>query len=389
MVGRRRWLVPLLLVGMLAAPSTVIAVQLGAHSSSKRAQSNTAGRAQDYRFTAPQSGKVSRLSLYLDRASTARALELGLYSGTAGSARARLARCTVRSPRRGAWNRCVIPEVTLKKRSTYWLAVMQPKGSKGALRYRVKRGAGRSYASASARLGVLPRSWRNGPRRGASRASIVADRPSSPASPSLAPLGLAPEPVPVPNGVAPGGPARIPQPVCSLQVSGVPAIEAALANAANDGKTICVTAAGGDSTLRWSSKHSAMTTVAAIPTDGSVTLPGIDFSGANNITVQGFRLTGGTSLEDGASSIRLLGNTFSDMSSDALDIHQTGGDIWFVGNLVQNIRYTGDAFTGYGIRRSAGRTTASTSTTTRSTWAATAGTRCNSEMCTTSRSSAT
>ena len=55
-------------------------------------------------------------------------------------------------------------------------------------------------------------------------------------------------------------------------------------------------------------------------------------------------------LNDDPSHIRLVNNEMRDMSDDALDTHQGASDIWFVGNQVQNIRFTGDAYTGYGIQ---------------------------------------
>jgi hypothetical protein len=99
-----------------------------------------------------------------------------------------------------------------------------------------------------------------------------------------------------------------------------------------------------------------MTRVLAVPADGSVSLPGIVFAGASNITVEGFRLTGGSSIEQKSSHIRLVKNRAVDMTADVVDIREGNSDIWFVGNLVQNIRYTGSAFTGYGIQTFGGPT---------------------------------
>jgi hypothetical protein len=141
-----------------------------------------------------------------------------------------------------------------------------------------------------------------------------------------------------------------------MSVSGVSAISSAIASSANDGKTICVIGGGTGSTLRWTAKRSTMTRVVAVPADGSISIPGVTFAGASNITVEGFRLTGGASVEAGSSHIRLLKNKITDMTSDALDLRDGPSDVWFVGNLVQNIRYTGAAFTGYGVQTFGGPT---------------------------------
>jgi hypothetical protein len=117
-----------------------------------------------------------------------------------------------------------------------------------------------------------------------------------------------------------------------------------------------VTAGGSGSQLNWTAKKSSMTRVLAQPADGTVSIPGIRFSGASNITVEGFRITGGSSLENSSSHIRFVKNVMKDMSSDVLDLHYSNSDVWFVGNLVQNIKYTGSAFTGYGIQTFAGPT---------------------------------
>jgi hypothetical protein len=79
-------------------------------------------------------------------------------------------------------------------------------------------------------------------------------------------------------------------------------------------------------------------------------IPGIEFAGASNITVEGFRLSSRSQLTGNPSHIRLVGNVMRDMSDDALDTHGAASDIWFVANEVRDIRFTGDAFSGYGIQ---------------------------------------
>jgi hypothetical protein len=52
----------------------------------------------------------------------------------------------------------------------------------------------------------------------------------------------------------------------------------------------------------------------------------------------------------------MVKNQIVNQTADVLDIREDASDIWFVGNLVQNITYNGEAFTGYGIQTFGGPT---------------------------------
>ena len=144
---------------------------------------------------------------------------------------------------------------------------------------------------------------------------------------------------------------------CDVEVSSRDALTSAVQSSANAGKTICATAGSyGTSQLVWTVDHPAMTRVLAQPADGSVSIPGSVFRGASNLTIEGFNVTTGSSVESNASHIKLLNNRFHDMSSDVLDFHEGNSDVSFIGNLVQNIRYNGAAFTGYGLQTFGGPT---------------------------------
>jgi hypothetical protein len=144
---------------------------------------------------------------------------------------------------------------------------------------------------------------------------------------------------------------------CDLEVSSRDALTSAVQSTANSGKTICAQPGSyGGGSFVWTVDQPAMTRVVADPADGSISLPGSTFRGASNLTIEGFNVTSGSSVESNASHIRLVNNRFHDMSADVLDFHEGNADIWFVGNLVQNIRYTGGAFTGYGLQTFGGPT---------------------------------
>src|SRR5688500_4994630 len=102
-VPRRVWLASLLLAGLLVAPSPADAARLGSKTVGSKVERNGAGQAQDYRLRAAAGGEVSRLSVYLDRASTASSVELGVYSGTNATAKSLLARCVIKAPKAAAW----------------------------------------------------------------------------------------------------------------------------------------------------------------------------------------------------------------------------------------------------------------------------------------------
>ena len=144
---------------------------------------------------------------------------------------------------------------------------------------------------------------------------------------------------------------------CDVEVNTKTALTSAVQSTANSGKTICVDPGSyGTSQLVWTVDQPAMVRVLANPADGSVSLPGSVFRGASNLTIEGFNVTGGSSVESNAAHIKLLHNRFHDMSDDVLDFHEGNSDITFVGNLVQNISYTGGAFTGYGLQTFGGPT---------------------------------
>jgi hypothetical protein len=144
---------------------------------------------------------------------------------------------------------------------------------------------------------------------------------------------------------------------CDVEVASRDALTSAVQSTANGGKTICVQPGSyGTSAFVWTVDQPAMTRVVAEPADGSISIPGSTFRGASNLTIEGFNVTGGSSLESNAAHIRLVNNRFHDMSADVLDFHEGNSDIWFQGNLVQNIRYTGGAFTGYGLQTFGGPT---------------------------------
>ena len=124
-----------------------------------RDASTAEGDAKAYRFTAASTGQVDRLNVYLDGASTASRVEVGLYSGSDSSAGARgRGWCVIDSPQANAWNRCTFTAVSVTAGAYYWLALLHPLGASGRLQYREGQvaGAPESYLSKDRSLQSLP-----------------------------------------------------------------------------------------------------------------------------------------------------------------------------------------------------------------------------------------
>ena len=131
-----------------------------------------------FRSLAAASGPVDRLSVYLAKTSSAGRVELGLYRNRSGRPSKRLGRCMVTATRPGAWNSCGMKPVTVWAGIAYWATLLQPRRSKGRLRFLMTRTGRRSIAMRSSRAGLkrLPRSMRRGrmvTQKG--RASLFAD----------------------------------------------------------------------------------------------------------------------------------------------------------------------------------------------------------------------
>lgn len=185
----RPLVLPAAVAGLLFACSSAYG-SVGSNVIGSGVDSNAPGRAQDYRVSADASARVDRLSVYLDKTNTAAKVELGLFAGMDSThAGSRLGRCVISAGAAGAWNRCSITAVGATSGNTYWLAVLQPSGTKGTISFR-NRSAGQTYGSSAVdssgnpNLSQLPSPWSNGANWGSQTASVYADL-SGPALPPL------------------------------------------------------------------------------------------------------------------------------------------------------------------------------------------------------------
>jgi plastocyanin len=136
------------------------ALLLGDQSVEPGLDSNPAGTAEAFQFTAAASGTVNVLYLYVDSGSTATSPIVGVYTNTATNTPGTLlSQGTIRSPVSGAWNSVAVPPAAVTAGAQYWIALLAPSGT---LRFRDVGTGGRAQTSAQANLSALAATWSPG-----------------------------------------------------------------------------------------------------------------------------------------------------------------------------------------------------------------------------------
>jgi Right handed beta helix region len=324
---------------LFAAPATALAGgSVGRTSLSGSTHIAHAGRAMAFRSRAASSGRINRLRVYLARRSSVRRLQLALYRNRAGRPSSRLAHCAVTRTRARAWNACAVRRIKVRARTRYWVALLQPRSTRGRLRFRMRR-AGRSAAIRS-RAGIkrLPRAWsraRTVRRKG--RASLFADLKGSSS--------------PTSGGTRPPSPdANLPplgKPSC---VSGATAATTAaqVRSAVEFGSDVCVRAAVGDVNL----DNLSSSTVRTIGTDAAGSMGEISLARSSRITLRArFR---SIQISD-SNSITIeqsrLGGTSADRTLDNLiQVSSKSDDVVIRDNEIAWTSADSSGNTGYGIR---------------------------------------
>jgi Concanavalin A-like lectin/glucanases superfamily/Domain of unknown function (DUF1929)/Bacterial Ig domain/Kelch motif len=126
------------------------------------ADSNAAGSAEAFQYTAGASGAITRLFVYLDSTSAATSVAVGVYTNTSGNDPGTLvASGTITSPAKGTWNSVAIPGVSLTAGTRYWIAILSPSGS-GIVRFRDVASGGSTEMSRQTNLTALPTTWSPG-----------------------------------------------------------------------------------------------------------------------------------------------------------------------------------------------------------------------------------
>jgi hypothetical protein len=140
-------------------------IALGSELLQPKLDYNPAGSAEAFELPAVGSS-VSRISLYVDPASTATSLVAGVYADAEGGPGQLLAQGSTPLARGGGdWNTVHVPQLALTPGSRYWVAILTPAGG-GTLRFRDRccHGAGTSFSvlSHETNLTVLPATWSPG-----------------------------------------------------------------------------------------------------------------------------------------------------------------------------------------------------------------------------------
>jgi hypothetical protein len=123
--------------------------------------SNPAGLAEAFQFTAGADGSANQLTVYIDPTNTATTVVVGLYKDSAGSPQALLTQATITNPIKGAWDTVTVPPAPVTAGGQYWIAVLAPSGT-GAVQFRDRDAGGRSQVSAQSNLVALPATWTPG-----------------------------------------------------------------------------------------------------------------------------------------------------------------------------------------------------------------------------------
>jgi uncharacterized protein YjiK/methionine-rich copper-binding protein CopC len=137
-------------------------VPIGTPTVLSNRDSNSAGTAEAFQYTASASATVTSLSIYLDTNNSATRVIVGIYSNnTSNNPGTLLGQATITAPRAGAWNTVAIPGVSITSGTRYWIAVLSPSGS-GTVRFRDTNRGSKAQTSLQANLTALPATWSPG-----------------------------------------------------------------------------------------------------------------------------------------------------------------------------------------------------------------------------------
>jgi len=149
---------------------------LGSPQVQANVDSNPAGIAEAFRYTAAGTGSAGKINVYLDGTSTATTVIIGVYTNTsAGNPGVLLTSGTISTPQAGAWNTVSVRAAGVTAGTDYWLAVLAPRKG-GTIRFRdlPSGSGGPTQTSAQKSLTTLPSSWKAGTHFANSPASLFA-----------------------------------------------------------------------------------------------------------------------------------------------------------------------------------------------------------------------
>ena len=167
--GRRRRLVTAglsLLAALAIAPAANAAdAQLaGTNVVGSIGSEAVPGAAEVYKTTAAATGVATSISVHLAWNSNSTAMEFGIYADEGGRPTTLLTSGRSEAPIAGAWNTIDVPAAEIQAGKTYWIGLLNPATSEGALRWHDRAGdaSGAEQSGASVNLTTLPDQWVTG-----------------------------------------------------------------------------------------------------------------------------------------------------------------------------------------------------------------------------------
>jgi chitodextrinase len=136
------------------------AVLLGSQTIQATADSNSAGEAEGFKFTATATGTAAQMKFYVDTGNAATALKLGIYTNNGTHPGTLLASGSITSPVSAAWNTVTMSAgANLVSGTVYWIAIL---GTGGQLNYRDASGTNCSEDASPLGVSALPTTWVSG-----------------------------------------------------------------------------------------------------------------------------------------------------------------------------------------------------------------------------------
>lgn len=164
----------------IGAPSNPApTVPLGSDTVQPRVDTNPAGSAEAFQYTAVRDATVSTVHVYLDARNAANTVLIGVYADRNGEPGRLLSTGVIRNAANGEWNSTSIAPLVLRAGQAYWLALLGPT-HQGTIAFRDQPDGtgGPTRLSAQTRLSAtrgLPHYWRSSTEFANSPASAYLD----------------------------------------------------------------------------------------------------------------------------------------------------------------------------------------------------------------------
>ena len=132
---------------------------LGSQTIQSNTDTDPAGTAEAFRYTATATGAAASLKLYVSSGTTASSVKVGVYSNNNGHPGTLLTSGAIPAPTTGTWNVASLsPAITLTAGTTYWIGFL---GTGGQISYK-NTTSGSCSESPSGNLSALPVTWTTG-----------------------------------------------------------------------------------------------------------------------------------------------------------------------------------------------------------------------------------